>query len=220
MKIKKEWFRYWWILLYFPVYMAIFIAEEKLITNYHIIGIALDKKIPFIEWFFFPYYIWFPYVGIVLVWLYFRDKKAFLKTISFLYLGMTVFLIVNVAYPNGLDLRPTEFVRDNIAVRLAKAMYETDTPTNVLPSIHVYNTLGIMLGACCSKKGIRRRFVKILVVLIGILIIASTVFVKQHSLVDVGAAIVLGAGAYFLFFRGRFAGFVDSLQTEDAEIGR
>lgn len=212
MKLKKEWFRYWWTLLYFPVYMIIFIAEEKLIQDYHIIGIALDRKIPFIEWFFFPYYIWFPYVGIVLVLLFFGEKKTFLKTLAFLYFGMTVFLIVNVAYPNGLDLRPTEFVRDNIAVRLARAMYETDTPTNVLPSIHVFNTIGIQLGAIFSRKVIRRRWLKAVIVFTGVLIICSTVFVKQHSLVDVFAALLLGAAAYFMFFRGAFARKVDSLQ--------
>ena len=120
MRLKKEWFRYWWTLAYFPVYMIIFMLEEKMVRDYHIIGIALDKKIPFIEWFFFPYYIWFPYIFLVGIWLFFRDKKAFLKMICFLYTGMTIFLIVSAVYPNGLDLRPTEFTRDNIAIRLAK----------------------------------------------------------------------------------------------------
>lgn len=205
MKLKKEWFRYWWTLAYFPIYMFIFVLEEKLITDYHIIGIALDKKIPFIEWFFFPYYIWFPYVGIVMVLLFFRDKQTFLKTLCFLYLGMTVFLIVNVAYPNGLDLRPTEFAHDNIAVRLARNMYETDTPTNVLPSIHVYNTIGIQLGTFFSRKGIRTKAGRVFIILFGVLIICSTVFVKQHSVIDVAAALLLGVVSYFLFFRGRIA---------------
>lgn len=205
MKLKKEWFRYWWTLAYFPVYMFIFVLEEKLITDYHIIGIALDKKIPFIEWFFFPYYIWFPYVGIVMVLLFFRDKQTFLKTLCFLYLGMTVFLIVNVAYPNGLDLRPTEFAHDNIAVRLARNMYETDTPTNVLPSIHVYNTIGIQLGTLFSRKGIRTKAGRVFIILFGVLIICSTVFVKQHSVIDVAAALLLGVVSYFLFFHGRIA---------------
>ena len=79
MRLKKEWFRYWWTLAYFPVYMIIFMLEEKMVRDYHIIGIALDKKIPFIEWFFFPYYIWFPYIFLVGIWLFFGDKKAFLK---------------------------------------------------------------------------------------------------------------------------------------------
>lgn len=211
MKLKKESFRYWWTLAYFPVYMIIFTLEEKLIKDYHIIGIALDKKIPFIEWFFFPYYIWFPYIFLVGIWIFFKDKKAFLKMICFLYTGMTIFLIVSAVYPNGLDLRPTEFTRDNIAIRLAKHMYETDTPTNVLPSIHVFNTLGIMCGAVFCRKDAMANWARWMVCIAGVSISCSTVFVKQHSLIDVFVAIAFAVISYFLFFRGKIAEKIDSI---------
>ena len=211
MRLKKEWFRYWWTLAYFPVYMIIFMLEEKMVRDYHIIGIALDKRIPFIEWFFFPYYIWFPYIFLVGLWLFFRDKKAFLKMICFLYTGMTIFLIVSAVYPNGLDLRPTEFTRDNIAIRLAKQMYETDTPTNVLPSIHVFNTLGIMCGTVFCNKKTFPVWARWLICIAGVSISCSTVFVKQHSLIDVFAAIALAVVCFFLFFRGKIAEKIDAL---------
>ncbi|MBO4399430.1 MAG: phosphatase PAP2 family protein [Lachnospiraceae bacterium] len=216
MKLKKEWFRYWWTLFYFPVYMTVFILEEKLITSdYHIIGIALDEKIPFIEWFFFPYYIWFPYILLVGLWLFFRDKKAFLKTICFLYTGMTIFLIVSAVYPNGLNLRPdlSTINRDNIAIRLAKRMYETDTPTNVLPSIHVFNSLGMMCGIGASERRITPYWMKWLVCVLGVSISCSTVFVKQHSLVDVFVAFGLAIVSYLLFFRGKAAAKIDSIDV-------
>ena len=211
MKLKKESFRYWWTLAYFPVYMIIFTLEEKLIKDYHIIGIALDKKIPFIEWFFFPYYIWFPYIFLVGIWIFFKDKKTFLKMICFLYTGMTIFLIVSAVYPNGLDLRPTEFTRDNIAIRLAKQMYETDTPTNVLPSIHVFNTLGIMCAAIFCRKDAMANWARWMVCIAGVSISCSTVFVKQHSLIDVFVAIALAVISYFLFFRGKIAEKIDAI---------
>ncbi|MBR7000545.1 MAG: phosphatase PAP2 family protein [Lachnospiraceae bacterium] len=215
MKLKKEWFRYWWTLFYVPLYMTVFILEERLIKDYHIIGIPLDKKIPFIEWFFFPYYIWFPFVAAVGMWLFFRDKKAYLKTICFLYVGMTVFLIVSAVYPNGLDLRPdlSTISRDNIAIRLARKMYETDTPTNVLPSIHVFNTLGIMCGFGACKRVHTPLWSKWVVCVLGVSISFSTVFVKQHSVIDVIAAIVLGAICYMLFFRGKIAAKIEALDV-------
>ena len=211
MKLKKEWFRYWWTLLYFPIYMFIFVLEEKYITDCRLIGIPLDKKIPFIEWFFFPYYIWFPFVGAVVARLFFKDKKTFLKTLGFLYFGMTVFLIVNVAYPNRLDIRPTEFTRDNIAIRMAQAMYEGDTPTNVLPSIHVYNTIGVLVSVWTTAKDMKHKCVKWLVTLLGALIICSTVFVKQHSVIDVLAAFALSVPAFLVFFRGKLAKKIDGI---------
>lgn len=213
MKLKKEWLRYWWTLFYVPFYMIIFVLEERFITDYHIIGISLDRKIPFIEWFFFPYYIWFPYIAVVGMWLFFRDKKAYLKTICFLYFGMTIFLIVNVVYPNGLDLRPDleAIARDNIAMRLARTMYKTDTPTNVLPSIHVFNTLAIMCGFGACKRVHTPLWSKWVVCVLGVFISCSTVFVKQHSLVDVFAAFFLAGIAYVLFFRGKVADKIEAL---------
>lgn len=213
MKIKKDLFRYWWLFFYLPLYLIVFFLEEKYITDCHLIGIALDKKIPFIEWFFFPYYIWFPFIAALVVRMFFKDKKTFLKSAGFLYFGMTIFLIINVVYPNKLDIRPTEFTRDNIAIRLAQAMYEGDTPTNVFPSIHVYNTLGVLLGIWTTKLDMKRKSVKWAVTVLGAVIICSTVFVKQHSLIDVAAAFILAVPAYWFFFKGAYAKKVDSLSV-------
>ena len=59
---------------------------------------------------------------------------------------MTVFLIVSYVYPNAQHLRPTEFPRDNIFTDMVKWLYSTDTPTNILPSIHVFNSLAIHMS--------------------------------------------------------------------------
>ena len=50
--------------------------------------------------------------------------------------GMTIFLIICTVFPNGLNLRPEVFTRDNFCIELVKRIYQTDTPTNVLPSLH------------------------------------------------------------------------------------
>ncbi|MBQ6104855.1 MAG: phosphatase PAP2 family protein [Lachnospiraceae bacterium] len=210
---KKDWLRFWWVFLYAPIYMIIFFLEERYITDCHLIGIPLDHKIPFIEWFFFPYYIWFPFIAAVVVRLFFKDKVTFLKTAGFLYFGMTLFLIVNVVYPNRLDIRPTEFTRDNIAIRLAQAMYEGDTPTNVLPSIHVYNSLGVLLGVWTTKKDMKHKAIKWGVTILSIVISCSTVFVKQHSVIDVAAAFILAVPAYWFFFKGAYARKMDTLSV-------
>ena len=61
-------------------------------------------------------------------------------------MGMTVFLIVSYVYPNAQHIRPTEFPRDNIFTDIVKWLYSTDTPTNILPSIHVFNSLAIHMS--------------------------------------------------------------------------
>ena len=64
---------------------------------------------------------------------------------------MTLFLIVSYVYPNGLNIRPVEFANDNIFTDVVQLLYRHDTPTNVLPSIHVFNSLCIHLALANSK---------------------------------------------------------------------
>ncbi len=98
----KERFRYWWTILYFPVYMLCFGIVEARIADFTVIGLPIDYQIPFVEAFIVPYLLWFPYIGITFVWFFFRDKKEYLQYMGFLYIGMTVFIIVSFVSPNGL----------------------------------------------------------------------------------------------------------------------
>ena len=75
-------------------------------------------------------------------------------------MGMTVFLIVSYVYPNVLHLRPSEFPRENVFTDMVRWLYRTDTPTNVLPSIHVFNSLAVHMSltnceALRDHKGVK-----------------------------------------------------------------
>lgn len=70
-------------------------------------------------------------------------------------------------------------------------LYETDTPTNVFPSIHVFNT-----AVVCSSvlKSAQKKRAKALNLLLSASIVLSTVFLKQHSILDVAAGLLMAAG--------------------------
>ncbi len=200
--LTKEKLRYWWTALYFPVYMFFFTMAERMVTeDFHIINIGLDDKIPFVEWFIFPYYIWFPFMALFFVMFFFRDKEEYIRMIALLYAGMTLFIIISFAYPNGLTLRPENMERENIAMRIVASLYGTDTPTNVFPSIHVFNTLGVLIAVWRSRIIAKKPACKWGITLLGTLIICSTVFLKQHSIVDVIGAFVLAAVLYAVVYR-------------------
>ncbi len=199
--MKKEWFRYWWTLLYFPVYMFFFLLAERLFTeDVNIIHMGLDDVIPFCEWFIIPYYLWFPFMAVFFVWIFFGDKEEYLRFVKFLYSGMTVFILISYLYPNGLMLRPEELPRENIATHVVEYLYRTDTSTNVFPSIHVFNTLGVMIAVAKSKRVMPSTIGKWAVELFGLLIILSTVFLKQHSVWDVLGALAFGVIFYLLYY--------------------
>lgn len=190
-------YRHAWVLLYAFIYMPWFTYLEKTVTkDYYLIHSPLDDYIPFIEYFIVPYLFWFAFMLITGLYFFFTDKTEFYRLAAFLCTGMTLFLIICTIFPNGQHLRPTSFERDNLFVDLVKMVYEKDTPTNVLPSIHAFNSIGICIAVAHSKSLKQHKRLRYLAYSIASLIILSTVFLKQHSITDVIAAVVMAAVIY------------------------
>ena len=80
----------------------------------------------------------------------------------------------------GTEMRQVE-------VEDAGILHDADTPTNVFPSIHVYNTL-VCLIAVLTSRGLKGKiWIKLGATVLSVLIILSTLFLKQHSVIDAGA---------------------------------
>lgn len=194
-------YKHAWTLLYVFIYMPWFIYLEKTVTTeYNLVHIGLDDKIPFCEYFIIPYYLWFLYVAAVMVYLFFYSDKEFYKASAFLFIGMTIFLIICTVWHNGIELRPTEITSDNIFATLTKGLYKTDTSTNVFPSIHVFNTLGCLIALFKSEGMKNKKLIKISVTILSVLIILSTMFLKQHSVLDVVGGFALAGIMYLIVY--------------------
>lgn len=196
-------YRHAWILLYFPIYMMWFSYLERTVTQeYHAVHIGLDDIIPFNEWFVIPYYIWFVYVVAVVAYLFFVDKKEYYRCTAFLFIGMTICLIIYTIWPNGQILRPDleTLGRDNIAIRIIANLYRTDTNTNVCPSIHAFNSIACCIAIFHCSRLSKRTFLKAGSVLLSISICLSTMFLKQHSAFDVLCAFALSIFMYVVVY--------------------
>ena len=88
------------------------------------------------------------------------------------------------------ELRPTEFVRDNFLVEFMKGFYEFDTNTNVLPSLHVVGSFAVLYGSW-NAKWLNTSFMRFIMTVQTVLISISTVFLKQHSIIDIIVGFVL-----------------------------
>ena len=172
-----------WVFLYGFIYMPWFSWLEKHVTsNYFVIHSVFDDYIPFIEIFIIPYLLWFVYVSGTVLYFFFTDKQGFYR--------------ICTIFPNGLNLRPSTFARDNIFVDLVRFIYRADTSTNVLPSLHVYNSIGCYIAIRNSQKLRQYKWVQNGSLVLTVSIVLSTMFLKQHSVVDVIAAIVM---IYFIY---------------------
>lgn len=204
MKVVNIWQQYRHalpLILYGIIYMLWFTYLEKTVTShYRLIHYRPDDLIPFCEVFVIPYLLWFAYVAVVIIYFFFRDKDDYFRVCTFLFTGMTVFLIVSTLWPNGHDLRPAVMPRENLFTGLVSALYRADTPTNLWPSIHVYNSLGCHFAVMKSARLERRKGIRIGSLILCVSIILSTVFIKQHSVFDVTTAFIMAAVMYGIVY--------------------
>lgn len=190
-----------WV-LYLPCYLILFyLVEHVVVDDYWVSYLPLDDLIPFNEWFVIPYCMWYPamaYAGILLL---VTQPDAFRRYMLFMSIGFTFCIVFCLIFPNGQDLRPAVMPRDNILCRLVFRLYSADTNTNVLPSMHVVGAAMVMFGLFESKY-YQRWWKKLLVFAICFLITISTVFIKQHSILDIFASVILCVllwlGIYFI----------------------
>ena len=190
------------LIVYAFIYLSWFSYLERTVQNPQtIIHMKWDDMIPFCEVFVIPYYLWFGYVSIVVLYLLFKNKQDYYRACTFLFTGMTIFLLVSTLWPNGHHLRPAVMPRDNIFTRMVAALYRTDTPTNLWPSIHVYNSLGAHFAIIRSKCFEKKKGIRIGSLILASSIILATMFIKQHSVFDVLTAFVMAAIMYTLVYR-------------------
>lgn len=199
------------LFLIFLVLVQLFSALELHVVPRFWIQCSLDKYIPFIPVFVVPYVFWFLYVGAGLVFLCLRDRETFVPTILLLCAGMGIALLAYALFPHGQPLRPAVTGTDPFSSWIRGVIYANDTNTNCCPSIHVLNQLAVHIGLCRSRFFRNRRGFKVASLVATVLVCASTVFIKQHSVVDVAAALLLELPLYWLFFRSRLHTRLDRL---------
>ncbi len=201
-KLYEKYGRVLPVIVYFVIYMTWFnYIETTKASHYTVIHMAIDDRIPFIEYFIVPYYLWFIYVIGVVGYLMIRDKDGFYRNYTFLTVGMTIFLVISTLFPNIQHLRPYVMPRDNVFSDMVRHLYSIDTPTNLWPSIHVYNSIGAYLGVFHNEKLRRNKFINYGCLTLSILIIMSTVFLKQHSMFDVMTAFIMASAVYAIVYR-------------------
>lgn len=183
-------------LIFWPIYGLVFLLLERgLKLDYTYVACSFDNKIPFCEWFVIPYYLWFVFIAGMLVYTAFFDISAFKRYMLFIMVTYSVTCVIYVVFPNAQGLRPVTFERDNILVDIVKTLYSFDTNTNVCPSLHVVGSFAVMFAAFDTER-FKTPLWRIFFFVSAVIISLSTVFLKQHSIIDVIAGLALCTVAY------------------------
>ena len=171
------------------VYFALYFITENLIPpeRCHPVHCALDDLIPFNEFFVIFYVGWYFLVFGALAYTLFYDVPAFKKLQTFIIITQAVAMLCYILWPSRQDLRPEVFPRQNMLTDIMKFIYSFDTNTGVCPSLHVAYSLGI-LSVGLKDKSLSPGW-KAALTFFVIMICLAVCFVKQHSAVDVFAAL-------------------------------
>ena len=171
------------------IYFALYFLTENLIPaeKCHVVHCFLDDIIPFNEFFLIFYVGWYVLVFGSLLYYFLYDVKRFRQLDLYIFVTQMVAMACYIFFPSRQDLRPEVFPRENFFTWVLGLIYTLDTNTGVCPSLHVAYSLAIV--SVMVKDENLSKPLKLFVTVFSILVCLSTAFVKQHSVVDILAAL-------------------------------
>lgn len=198
-------YRHILMLLYWPLFTLVFqLLERRQGIEWIAVSCRLDDRIPFCEYFIVPYYFWFVYLVWMLAYTFFLDVPSFKKYMWFIIVSYSITCLIYLVLPTEQNLRPDLTDRSNIFEDLVYQLHTTiDNNKDVCPSLHVTGSFAVLFTAWNSDR-YRSAFWRCVFIGITLLISLSTVFLKQHSVIDIVAAVILCFAIYpFIFCRQR-----------------
>ena len=179
------------LLLGWVFYFAMYFITENLIPAEacHPVHCALDDMIPFCEYFAVFYVGWYLYVFGMLLYYFLFDADCFRGLSKFIIVTQVVAMACYILWPSRQDLRPETFARDNIFTQTMAFIYSFDTSTGVCPSLHVAYSMGVV--STVWKDKLMPKPWRWALTVFAVMVCLAVCFVKQHSAVDVFAALPL-----------------------------
>lgn len=148
---------------------------------------TVDEAIPFVKAFAVPYSIWIFYIYVCLVYFFKKDINVYYRAlITYIVSALICYLIYSV-FQTTVP-RPMVYGSDPFS-ELMRYIYNRDQPFNCFPSIHCFSSYMVMRLVWTSS--FRNKWNVALITGMSSLIILSTLFVKQHVIMDAIAGIFL-----------------------------
>lgn len=200
------------------VLVIIFLAVDNINLAGNKIQSKIDDMIPFVPIFVIPYFAWFVFIVATGIILFKKSKQDLRKTFLSVNLCMAIELLVYMIFPNYQSLRPEAYAND-IFSQWVRLLQIGDSASNVCPSLHVAVSISLYTGILHTACFRERSGIKFFTLILTILIILSTVFIKQHSIVDVAFGILLGVVVHIFVYKIYFAPTYSPSRFTDENIG-
>jgi membrane-associated phospholipid phosphatase len=175
-----------------PLY--IFIAQLMPGRALHAPALALDRLVPLQPAWALVYGSLYLFLIVLPVFVVRQEDQIRRTVLAYLMVWMTAYVCF-LAYPTVAP-RPVELIGEGFAVWGLRFLYSADPPYNCFPSLHVAHSFVSALTCYRVHRGMG-----IAATLCAALVGVSTLYTKQHYVLDVIAGIFLACVAYAVFLR-------------------
>jgi membrane-associated phospholipid phosphatase len=177
-----------WTLLIFLSLLLYHFTNQR-IDNTLNLKLPFDNAIPFLSFFVIPYLLYLPFVLACLITAVYRlDSKG----IQFLFLFLASQIFANLCfYFFQTSVARPNVDNYNIFDQLVNLVYSNDKPVNTFPSLHVINSILCGYYMVSNKN-------KLWIFGFVFMVILSTVFMKQHYILDLIGGITWCVILYFV----------------------
>lgn len=180
------------LVLLVPLY--IFIAQLMPGRALHVPELALDRLVPLQPAWALIYGSLYLFLIVLPVFVVRQEDQIRRTVMAYLMVWMTAYVCF-LAYPT-MASRPTEVIGRGFVVWGLRFLYSADPPYNCFPSLHVAHSFVSALTCYRVHRG-----VGISATLCAVLVGVSTLYTKQHYVLDIIAGVFLAGGAYVVFLR-------------------
>jgi membrane-associated phospholipid phosphatase len=199
------------VLLISLVPLYIFIAAWARGRPAYVPATPIDAWVPFQpEWVlvYGPLYLWLILLPVFVI----QQQEHIRRTVLAYLMVWTSAYVVFLMYPT-IASRPEEVSGEGFAAWGLRFLYDADPPYNCFPSLHVAHSF---VSAFASSRVNRR--LGVVAILAAALVGVSTLFTKQHYVLDVVSGTLLASVAYLVFLRTYPSSLVPALERRLAPI--
>ena len=182
-----------------PLY--IFIPEIWPPRTRYVPAIWLDRAVPLLPSWALVYGAVYLFLILLPVFVVRQDDLVRRTVFAYLLIWITAYVFF-VIYPTAAP-RPARVVGEGFGVWGLRALYSSDPPYNCFPSLHVAHSLVSALASSRVHRTLGR-----MAIAFAMVVALSTLFTKQHYIVDVVAGILLAYAAHGIFLRSYAAELV------------
>ena len=150
---------------------------------------SIDDRLPFLPVFVLPYCAWFVLVAAVFLWLVFDrgQKRRIYRHTAGVLLAMLLSALIFLLYPTYVPRPPV--TGDDLVSRLLLFIHASDEPYNCFLSLHV--AIAALKGVTLIRYGPAKIWFRVLITVLVVLIMLSTVLIRQHYTPDIVGGLAL-----------------------------